>query len=397
MNKSVPSRAAALSRAHEAAFGPGPLRLARAPGRVNLIGEHTDYHLGFVLPLALECDTWIVFRPGSGRQARFRSLDMGETVDMDLDQSPSTLRGHWSRYVHGMAATLRDAGHDLAGLEAVVQGTVPMGAGLASSASLVVAAALAFLDVAGFDLDPDALITAARRTEHNHVGVRSGIMDFAVAIHGRGGPVLIDCADASVRPVAPVPEDTTLMVTQSGIQHALAASAYNDRVQECGAALEVLRRFQDSDLRALRDVDRALLQKARPDLDPVHYRRVRHVVEENRRVLEAVEALEAGDAPRLGTLMRASYESLRDDYAVSCAEIDTLVALAHSVPGVHGSRITGGGFGGATVTLLERNAVARFQEAVGAGYLEAHGREAAFMEAVAGEAASVGALSSSSR
>jgi len=383
------TRTRILRRTHEEKFGPGPLRLARAPGRVNLIGEHTDYHGGFVLPLALACDTWIAFRRAPGRTACFHSVDFEESVAFPLEENPSACRGHWSRYVHGMAAVLRETGLGLQGIEAVIQGNVPMGAGLSSSASLLVAAGLAYLDAAALHLEPRALIAAARETEHVHAGLKSGIMDFAVAVHGRGGPLLIDCHDGSVRQVRRVPPGTVLMVVQSGVKHDLASSAYNQRVEECRTALEGMNRALSLDLASLREVDRDLVRRARGALDPVGYRRLHHVVEENHRVLEAVNALEAGDARLLGDLMRASHESLRDEYEVSCAEIDTLVSLAHTVEGVFGSRITGGGFGGATVTLVRKDAVPRFRKILLEGYEKAHGRTADFMEAVPGEGATV--------
>jgi galactokinase len=387
------ARALRLRRAHAERFGPGPLRLARAPGRVNLIGEHTDYHLGYVLPLALDRDTWIAFRAVEGTAARIVSLDFDEEVAVDLTATPTAPPGHWSRYVHGLAAVLHGLGYGLRGVEAVIQGDVPIGAGLSSSASLLVAAGLALADAGGIRLEPPQLIQAAQLAEHRHAGVRSGVMDFTVAIHGRPeGPILIDCADGSCRPVPGPPAGTALLLTASGVKHELAASEYNVRVAECDAALRALKALHVPGLRTLRSVDETILEMKRSELDPLLYRRARHVVRENARVLDAVAALEAGDAARLGELLRASHESLRHDYEVSCAEIDTLVDLAHATEGVFGSRVTGGGFGGATVTLLERGAVERFRERVAAGYREAHGREATFLEVVAGDGASVGAL-----
>lgn len=390
MNQLQDRRRAALCRAHEERFGPGPLRIARAPGRVNLIGEHTDYHLGYVLPMALDRDTWIAFRPADGTTARFHSLAFADTATFDLNAGPAAPPGHWTRYVHGLAAVLRGVAGDLRGIDAVIESRVPTGAGLSSSAALLIATGLAYLDAAGLELSPAALVQAAQLAEHRHAGVQCGTMDFLAAVHGHaGGPILIDCADGSCRPVPGAPPGTTLLLTQSGVKHALASSAYNDRVAECKAALGAIKARQIPDLRTLRSVDRTTFERVAADLDPLHRRRVRHVVGESERVLAAVGALEIGDAARLGALMRASHESLRDDYEVSCAEIDTLVELAHGAAGVHGSRITGGGFGGATVTLLETDAVDAFREAVAAGYRAAHGREAGFLQVTAGAGASI--------
>ncbi|MBN2492630.1 MAG: galactokinase [Planctomycetes bacterium] len=392
------ARAARLRRVHAERFGPGPLRFARAPGRVNLIGEHTDYQLGYVLPIALDRDIWIAFRASESALARAVSLDLGEEVALDLKVGPAGPPGHWSRYLHGLAAVLRGVGHELRGIDAVVQGEVPTGAGLSSSAALLVAWGLALADAGGLALEPAELAHAARLAEHRYAGVRSGPMDFVVALHGRPeGPILIDCADGSFRPVPGPPVGAVLLLTWSGVKHELAATAYNERVAQCEAALRALGALELPGLRALRSVDEGLLEGVRSELEPVLYRRARHVVRENVRVLAAVSALEAGDAAWLGRLLRESHESLRDDYEVSCAEIDTLVELACGVDGVFGSRITGGGFGGATVTLLERDAVERFREQVAAGYRAARGREATFLEVVAGAGASVGELTGSAR
>jgi galactokinase len=343
-----------LAREFEAAVGRSP-RLYRAPGRVNLIGEHTDYNDGFVMPIALDRDTWVAAAPRADRRLVVRSREYGETVTIDLDAEGGRdgLRNHWSCYIQGMGKTLdRVSGADL-----MIASDVPIGAGLSSSAALEVACGFALLDLAGAPIDLDHLARAAQRAEHDFAGTRCGIMDQTIACHGRADAALwLDTRSLDRRWLL-LPPRVRVVVCNTMVRHELASGEYNARRADCEAGVAVLAGQRPS-VRALRDVTLADLDAASDRLSERVSRRCRHVITENARVGQAAEALENCDGPRVGALMNESHDSLRRDYEVSCTELDTMVAIARSLAGVHGARMTGGGFGGCVVALVDRAAAA---------------------------------------
>jgi galactokinase len=349
----------------------GPPLIARAPGRVNLIGEHTDYNEGFVLPVAIDLETWIAFRPTTDRRVELTLVASGERAAFDLD-GIGTPTGDWIDYVAGVARELVPFGFPLRGLRGVVAGTLPVAAGLSSSAALELAAAWALLD--GDPPHPLNLAQVAQMAENNYVGVPCGLMDQFASANGRSGEaLLLDCRSREWRGV-PLPlAEHALVVCHTGSERRLGASAYYQRRAQCDAAVDVIARRRP-DVRSLRDVDAATLDAAVPDLDPETVRRCRHVIEENERVLASVEALETGDLASVGRLWAASHASLRDLYEVSSPELDALVAIAADVPGVVAARMTGAGFGGCTINLVRRDAIDRLRETIDRVYPHLTGR-----------------------
>ena len=331
-------------------------RTFRAPGRVNLIGEHTDYNDGFVMPAAIEFAAYVEVNQRADRRLVVRSENYAETREFDLDDPEPRPQGHWSDYVRGVAVTLERAGRHITGADLRVRSDVPMGAGLSSSAAIEVATALALLrDV---QIDKTTLATLCQRAENEFVGVRCGIMDPFIACHARAGHALmLDCRTLEYR-LSPLPRGVKLVIANTMVRHSLAGGEYNRRRAECeeGAAF-----FG----RSLRDVTLGDLERERGELAEIVYKRCRHVITENARVLAASVALEQGNLPAFGELMYQSHRSLRDDFEVSCAELDALVDIAGRAPGVYGSRMTGGGFGGCTISLVQEQHVEAFREAAG--------------------------------
>ncbi len=359
-------------------FGRGkePVVTARAPGRVNLIGEHTDYNEGFVFPMAV--DFWIYFaaRKRDDSRVQIYSRDYGEQVVFSLDEPISFDEQYrWSNYLRGVFHVLKAEGIDLCGMEIAFGGNIPQGAGLSSSAALEVGTALVIQAVAGFSLEGPTLARLCQRAENEFVGMRCGIMDQFISLMGKKGHALyLDCRSLAYRHVPLELDDYRILICHSGVKHALVDSEYNRRRRECeeGAAF-FARRFPG--IKALRDVTLEQLEECRKELDPVIYQRCRHVITENDRVQKSVAALERGDLAAFGVLMNASHDSLRDHYEVSCPEIDLLVELALKVPGVLGARMTGGGFGGSTVNLVAAGAVEDFSRRVVENYRRQTGRE----------------------
>ncbi|HEY7314027.1 MAG TPA: galactokinase [Gemmataceae bacterium] len=353
-------------REFERRFQTPPRFVVRAPGRVNLIGEHTDYNDGFVLPLALDRAVWIALRPRADRQVLIHALDFADTVKFSLDDLTRSSAG-WGEYVKGVAWALQEAGHALHGWEGVLGGDVPLGAGLSSSAALEMAVARAFAAVSELPWDAAMMARLAQRAENAWVGVRCGIMDQMISAAGRAGhALLIDCRSLRTEAV-PFPPGTTVVVLDTATRRGLVDSAYNERRGQCEAAA---RAFGVS---ALRDVSPPRFEAESGRLDEVTRRRVRHVVGENERTLQATDAMRRGDALALGRLMDASHASLRDDFAVSSRELDVMVECGRAHPACLGIRMTGAGFGGCAVALIDAARAESFASAVTAGYHSATG------------------------
>jgi galactokinase len=342
------------------------IRVVRAPGRVNLIGEHTDYNAGLVMPAAIDREIRIAYLPTDDRQVTLTRLDDGDTESFDLDESRPKA-GTWLDYVAGTAWALAEAGFATNGLRGVIGSTLPENAGLSSSAAIELASALALVGDAAQDLHPLRLAQISQRAENGYVGVQSGLMDqFASACGVAGAALLLDCRSLEWRTVA-IPDGLSLVVCNTGSPRRLDTSEYNIRRAQCDAAVAGIQRV-DPSVRTLRDVSPELLAAARKDLDPIVARRAEHVIEENGRVVATLEAFEAGDRATIGETFAASHASLRDLFEVSSAELDALVDIAVAVPGVVGARMTGAGFGGCTVNLVEADAADALAEAVLASY-----------------------------
>lgn len=347
-------------------------RIYRAPGRVNLIGEHTDYNDGFVMPAAIDLYTQVTITPRDDRRLLFRSKSFCDDAEFDLDEPDPLAAGHWSDYVRGVAVTLERAGFRLKGAELEIRSTLPIGAGLSSSAALEVAAGYALLDNSGIEIDRTELAKLCQQAENDFVGMRCGIMDQFIACFGQAGPALmLDCRSLEYR-LLPLPPGVRLVICNTMVKHELAASEYNNRRAECEAGVRHFAKFVPS-VSSLRDVTMNDLESYERDLPEVIYKRCRHVITENARVLKAAIALERSDLNAFGVLMAASHRSLRDDYEVSCAELDTMVDLATQLEGVYGARMTGGGFGGCTINLVKADRVAEFTQDVARGYEDATG------------------------
>ena len=348
------------------AADPAVLEVIRAPGRVNLIGEHTDYNDGFVMPAAIGLEIRLVVLPVADRRVTLTLDDSGETASFDLDAIGGPTRS-WIDYVKGTAWAMAEAGHPLRGFHGLIASDLPQGAGLSSSAAIEMAAALALL---GRDRSVPVGERArlGRRAENAYVGVQSGVMDqFASAGGVADHAILLDCRSLDVRPVPlPLPE-VRLVVCHSGSPHTLESSQYNQRKAEAERAVAALAAL-DPRVHALRDADPALLAAARDRMDAIAFRRATHVIEENGRVLEAEAALRGRDLATVGRLFAASHASLRDLYEVSSPELDALVEIAAAVPGVVGARMTGGGFGGSTINLVHRAQVPALRAAIDRDY-----------------------------
>jgi len=342
-------------------------RVFRAPGRVNLIGEHTDYNDGFVMPAAIDFYTWVRVSPLDTRKLRIKSQNYGEEVEVDLDDPNIAARGHWSDYPIGVAVMLERAGHRLRGAHLEIRGEVPIGSGLSSSAAIEVATACALTAISGLEIDRRELALICQRAENEFVGARVGIMDQFVSLFGQAHKaLLLDCRSLEFK-LLPVPDNVRLIICNTMVKHVLASSAYNERRAQCEAGVKHLQRAVPH-VKALRDVTREQLEQYGRDMPEVVYRRCRHVITENERVLAAANALERRDLKEFGTLMAESHRSLRDDYEVSSAELDLMVELAQPIEGVYGARMTGGGFGGCTVNLVAVGQRDEFRARVADGY-----------------------------
>ena len=403
-NLAVENGGHALAQRFVQLLGGSP-RIYQAPGRVNLIGEHTDYNDGFVMPVAIGFYTRAAVAPRHDRKLVIHSENYSEQVEFDLDHLPATRAGHWSDYVIGIVTMLERSGKKLAGANLLVDGNVPQGAGLGSSASIEVAVGYALLDLADrasdwtgigrtktgqakivkvvrsklgrtkFDrTDRDRnqihrteLALLCQQAENEFVGARCGVMDQFVASYGkRGRALLLDCRFLEYR-LLPLPQHVALAICNTMVKHSIAKGEYNQRRAECEAGVRGLSNYLPNAL-ALRDVTPEDLAAYGYELPDTVRRRCRHVIGENARVLQAAAALELEDLQAFGKLMLESHRSLRDDFAVSCPELDLMVELAEQAEGVYGARMTGGGFGGCTIALVEAACVESFQRTVQEGY-----------------------------
>jgi galactokinase len=365
-------------------------RLFRAPGRVNLIGEHTDYNDGFVLPMAIDRETCVAAVARDDRRVRLYSLNVEERAEFDLDAPGERERGIWLDYIEGVAQALERRGVRLRGADLAISSDVPVGAGLSSSAALEVSAGLALASVAGVEIDRVALALAGQEAEHTYVGAKVGIMDQFIAALGQAGhALLIDCRTLETRAIPVDTSETLIAICDTRVKHELSASEYNTRRAECEEGVELLRRAGLKDIRALRDVSEADLQEHGGALPGAVGRRCRHVVTENARTHAAADALEHGRLAEMGQLMLASHASLSRDYEVSCRELDLLVNIAMSIAGgaTLGARMTGGGFGGCTVNLVRRDALSEFSETITREYTDATGLVPNIYVSEAGEGA----------
>ncbi len=355
-----------MAAAFQERFSDPPTHIVRAPGRVNLIGEHTDYNDGFVLPMAIDRDVMIALRPRDDRQVRVYLHDYNDlcyTFDLDSlqhgnDKSPG-------EYVKGVAWALQSEGYVLKGWEGVLRGDVPIGAGLSSSAALEMATARAFYAVSGFDWYPPKIALLGQKTENQWMGVNSGIMDQMISAAGEAGTaLLIDCRSLATEP-APLPPGTVVVVLDTGTRRGLVGSAYNERRQQCEDAAHYF------GVKALRDVDETTFQARAGNLDDVTMRRARHIITENLRTLAARDAMQAADPVKMGALMDGSHVSMRDDFEISTDALNAIVRIARQQPGCYGARMTGGGFGGCGVALIDAAHVERFVQAVSESYAQA--------------------------
>lgn len=342
-------------------------RKFRAPGRVNLIGEHTDYNDGFVMPAAIDLSVLVTVWPREDRKLEIHSENFDDQVTFDLDQKDPAPRGHWSDYVIGVAVILERAGYRLHGAYLDIRGDVPVGSGLSSSAAVEVATGCALAANSDLKIDRRELALLCQKAENEFVGARVGIMDQFVALFGQAQrALLLDCRSLEFK-LLPLPDTVNVVICNTMVKHALASSAYNERRAQCEAGVKHLSRSLPN-VKALRDVTIEQLEQFGSDLPEVVYRRCRHVISENARVLSAAQALEQHDLRQFGQLMAESHRSLRDDYEVSSEELDLMVELAGRAEGVYGARMTGGGFGGSTVNLVDVRQVEQFKQSVGSEY-----------------------------
>jgi galactokinase len=380
--------------AFQSIFRSPPEFIVRAPGRVNLIGEHTDYNEGFVLPMAIDRAVWIALRPRADRRVLVHSLDLNRSADFGLD---SLARGEsrWEEYIKGVAHELQLAHYHLNGWEGALAGDVPRGGGLSSSAALEVATARAFAAVSGFEWDVLRIAEIGRRAENNWLEVQTGIMDQAVSAGAKAGHAFfLDCRSLEYQHI-PLPKEIAVAIMDTSTRRGLVDSAYNTRRNQCERAARFF------GVKALRDVSvdefEARYANHRSDvldvlhdgLDEFSWKRARHIVTENVRVLKAVEAMRSDDIVTLGKLFNESHASLRDDFEVTNDALNWIVEAAQARPECLGARMTGAGFGGCAVALVRKHSAEAFAQAVGAEYRARSGKEAAIFVSEAGEGASV--------
>ena len=372
-----------MQQAFENYFHTKPVFIVRAPGRVNLIGEHTDYNDGFVLPMAIDHAVWIALRPRDDSVVRIHSLDLKLAADLELD---SFSKGEgWVEYLKGVAHELQVAGYKLKGWEGLMAGDVPIGAGLSSSAAVELATARTFGCVSGFEWDAVKMAKIGQRAENHWVGVNCGIMDQMASAASRAGHALfLDCRSLEIQHI-PMPADVAVVVMDTSTRRGLVDSAYNERRSQCE---EAARYFS---VKALRDVSVKEFEERRwkKEVNEAVWRRARHIITENQRVLDAIKAMQAGEIRTVGKLFNESHASLRDDFEVTNEALNQIVESALEQEGCYGARMTGAGFGGCAVALVEKEKAQSFADAVSTAYRQRSGLEASVYVCQASEGASV--------
>ncbi len=360
-----------LAEHFEAVYG-APPQVFSAPGRVNLIGEHTDYNDGFVLPCALGFFTQVAISPRADRKLVIRSENFPGCFEFPLDSLPKKRIAEWCDYVLGVALVLQDAGYPIQGANLLVCGEVPIGAGLSSSAALEVASALALLSLSGAALPMPEIASLCQRAENTFVGAWVGIMDQFISCLGKAGhALLLDCRSLDFK-LIPMPEDVRIVICNTMVKHDLVTNEYNLRREQCAEGVKILSPWRP-DIRALRDVSLEQLEQRSSEMPGIIYHRCVHVVSENERVVSGAQRLAAGDLAGFGSLMRESQRSMRDLYEISCREVDVMVEAAEDLPGCYGARMTGGGFGGCTVNLVAADSASAFVAAIAERYQKATG------------------------
>jgi galactokinase len=352
------------------------LHVLRAPGRVNLIGEHTDYNEGFVFPMAIEPEVRLACRARDDGRVRLASTAFaGQMVEFSVQQKIARGEPAWANYCKGIAAELIAAGIPLVGMDALISNTLPVGGGLSSSAAIEVATGQALLTISGLEMEPGRLALLCQKAEHEFAGVPVGIMDQTIVAAAKANhAMLLDCRDLSKQFVPIDGRDLRVVIVNSMVKHELTGGEYAERRRQCEQGVAFFRKLKPT-VRALRDVTPAEVEAARGQLPDLIYRRCRHVVTENARTLEAAEALGQRHYDAVGDLMLKSHASLRDDYEVSVPELDYLVEQSMTVRGVYGARMTGGGFGGCTVALAQHRAVEPLTEHLKSAYTQKFGKE----------------------
>ncbi len=351
-------------RKFEALFNASPEFVVAAPGRVNLIGEHTDYNEGFVLPIAVDRFLFVAVRARDDRTVRVVAADLDDMDEFSLEEIVRDPEHHWRNYPRGVAGVIAQNGVTLRGMDAVIASDIPIGAGMSSSAAIEVGFALALLHLAGTEVPRPTLAQWCQRAEHEFAGVQCGIMDQMIALLGKENhALLLDCRDLS-HELVPLPQGIAFVVADTGVPRTLAASEYNIRRQQCEEAVQLLSQLLERPLRSLRDVTLEELGAVFNEMPEPIRRRARHVLTENSRVHAFRQAMRERALQRAGSLLLASHASLRDDYEVSCRELDAMVQALMSVEGVFGARLTGAGFGGACLAMVREDAVERVLQEV---------------------------------
>lgn len=360
--------AAELKNRFEAAIGHAPQVIARAPGRVNLIGEHTDYNDGYVFPLALVHNTWVAAAPRSDDQMQAIATTMDDKVTVKLDEWSVDQTPHWVSYVGGVVKLMSAHGGPL-GVDLVIASDVPVGGGLSSSAALELSTATAMAALGGIEMSPRDRAMLGRKAEHEYAGVPCGIMDQMIsALAQEGHALLLDCRSEEYTHIPLPAESHEIVIINSGVRHELASGEYAKRQAECKNAVAALQEQVDPNIKSLRDASMDQLNSIEGKVDPIAFKRARHVITEDVRTLAAAEALKAGEYAKLGQLLLDAHASIRDDYEVSCKEVDVLVECVAAVSGVVGARMTGGGFGGCVIAFAEQGTAPRIEAAVRSGY-----------------------------
>ncbi|OOG77609.1 galactokinase [Algoriphagus sp. A40] len=360
-----------ITQTFQSHFSTVPL-LAFAPGRINLIGEHTDYQEGFVFPAAVEQGIWVAIQKNGLTVCRLYSLDFDQEFSFELDAF-SPKKGHWATYVMGMVALLQQAGYQITGFDMVIGGNIPVGSGLSSSAALSVAIGTSISGLFGFQVPKKSIALYGQKSEHLFAGVKCGIMDqYASAFGVKGKALLLDCRSNSHEEVPAEFGEYSLILVNSKVKHSLADTAYNKRREACEESVRILAKHYPG-IKTLRDIPLEDLEKVENLLPAELYPKAKHLITEIARVHLAGKALKSGELQTFGTLLKASHASLSKDYEVSCEELDFLAETSWKIDGVLGSRMMGGGFGGCTLNLVKTSEIAIFEKKIEAAYLEKFG------------------------